>query len=564
MNSSIFLSKSRSYLSFVLATSLLIGGWLSYSTFYINHWPTDSQDPYIPTAARLFEKPWLSQMHTIPEPGPKQFHMRGKEVLILGIAVMQRIWNDYESLYPNVLLLIIATVISIICIYLIFHKIFGPETGLLISLIYIFSFWPYIYILQGAHQPLAFMNFLVAVLFFLHAEQKKFLSGILTGIFLGLLAFSSPTASIYLIYFLGLVLWREWPMGIKNKSTYIGLAIGFLTVFLIFTLPDPGASVRGFLQFVNENRDVRDDPIQLTSLPQGFLSGGLVWIWRYFILIMPVLIPAFLLCLMLTVKRSVAKPSLLLLIFLSLATPLAIDFSGAAQFGRNYFACFPGILLLIGYIFHTYRDQIFSRELSFRKTSLQTLIILALIGHIIFNVRIFLTDVFPSSMSTEYMYQWLIKHGPDKVYTYRRHPYNLNFAHFLNNPKHKEKIRLIGVTSLSEARDGYILVPPTTGKTIYVNCRYPYRDNRYVDLPFIVLSHSNDFQKFVGASFKTLASSKIWAQEEQTCTYLDLMLHDLTDEDRREGLAYLINARGLQEEWFPQLKSSGLLKEQPK
>src|SRR3989338_11166877 len=102
---------------FVIGMTLFIVLCLAKSTYYINYWPSDSHNPYIPTAARLFELRFLSQMHELPVNGQLKLTMHGKETLILGIALMQRILNDTQSLYPNVLLLIFATGISSILIY---------------------------------------------------------------------------------------------------------------------------------------------------------------------------------------------------------------------------------------------------------------------------------------------------------------------------------------------------------------------------------------------------------------------------------------------------------------
>jgi len=55
----------------------------------------------------------------------------------------------------------------------------------------------------------------------------------------------------------------------------------------------------------------------------------------------------------------------------------------------------------------------------------------------------------------------------------------------------------------------------------------------------------------VAASFKTLAASKIWTQEEGICTYLDLMLGLIKDDDREKGWVYLLDAEKLQKEWNP-------------
>ena len=103
------------YFAFVLGIVFLITIPLSMATYYINAWPTDSELAYIPSAAQLFNSPYLSQMHEVT-----RFKiLYGKETLILGIALMQRLLNDTTTLFPNVFLLLLATGISGVLIFLI-------------------------------------------------------------------------------------------------------------------------------------------------------------------------------------------------------------------------------------------------------------------------------------------------------------------------------------------------------------------------------------------------------------------------------------------------------------
>ena len=151
---------------FVFVFATLIAVLLSWGTYDINFWPTDSYYPYVPTAAKLFDLPYLSKMHDLPTGELTKINMRGKEALILGIAIMQRLLKDTQSLFPNVLLLIVAVYISTILFYYIFKKLFDSSTGLLAAFLFSASFWPYMYVLQGAHQPLVLVNFLFSILLY--------------------------------------------------------------------------------------------------------------------------------------------------------------------------------------------------------------------------------------------------------------------------------------------------------------------------------------------------------------------------------------------------------------
>src|SRR3989338_8258798 len=109
----------------VVLLTLSISTYLSIATYYINYWPTDSENPYLPTAAKLFNLRHISDIHRLPLVGILKLNMHGKEALIAGIAIMQRILNDTSSLTPNVLLLIIAVAVSSIAVFVIARRLLG-------------------------------------------------------------------------------------------------------------------------------------------------------------------------------------------------------------------------------------------------------------------------------------------------------------------------------------------------------------------------------------------------------------------------------------------------------
>jgi len=125
----------------VIAIATLIAVTLAFLTYYINFWPSDSYKPYNPTAAQLFELPYLSKMHDLPQEDLNRLNMRAKETLILGIAIMQKILKDNQSLYPNILLLILAVYVSTLLFYHIFKRLFDHRTGLLAAFLFATNFF---------------------------------------------------------------------------------------------------------------------------------------------------------------------------------------------------------------------------------------------------------------------------------------------------------------------------------------------------------------------------------------------------------------------------------------
>lgn len=529
--------------------------YLGINTYYINYWPTDSENPYLPTAAKLFNMQHISDIHRLPLVGILKVNMHGKEALIVGIAVMQKFLNDTASLYPNVLLLIIVSAVSSISVFVIARRLLGNTIGFITFLFFVTSFWPYQYVIFGAHQPLALMNFLLAVLF-LPLIFKNSWAAVASGGFLGLMLFSSPTAPIYGPYYLAFWAYYEF----KNRSSLslsrvvlhgILHAAGLLFILLLFTLPDPLESLRGLATFINASKHGNNFAIYYNYLQRffplepNFRGPGWSWIVQYFFLIMPVLFPLYLVLAGYLLKRSSQNRIVLIIIFLSLCAPVAVELSRVVQFGRNYFPSIVGILGLVAFGLYEIRSRI-------DKKTFYSIAALILGVHIFLNAKIFFTDVFPTRMATTNIYEWCLKNNITELSVYSEHPLDKNIVKPLDNSKRAKKIKLKRINHIGEAVDGYILVPPITGKTIYVECRY---DSFYGDPSFTELVLSGQLARYTAASFPAVASSQIWNMEEEICAYRDLSLKQVTAEDRKKGYAYILNAKKLHDEWFAQRNS---------
>ncbi len=545
------------YVFFIITLTLLAAISLSVATYYINYWPTDSESPYIPAARYLFNLPYISQIHDLFEYGPFKLTMRAKETLILGIAIMQRFFNDYESLFPNVFLLILAVAASGILIYSILRKFFDEHIAFFGFILFTTYFLPYMYILQGAHPPLVLMNFLLAVFFLQNTNDRKSFY-FLSGIFLGFMLFSSPTSAVYLPYYLGVVIFYAAEYFKKREMQKIGVPallvlFGFGCIFLLFTLPDPVLNVRYFFKFIHMSQHVNNFFTykkylsQFFDVPASLRGGGWVWIIKYFFLIMPVLFSVYLISLGYLLKAAAKRPAIYFFILLSLSTPICVEIIQVDQFGRNYFSWLVGILWLVCFALHHFKKNAKCLAQIKYKITFAICLALFLLAHIVFNAYAFFEDVFPSRLVTTHVYDWFIKHRTNEAFTYPHHPRYMNIVQYLNNTKHENKIYFWPMDSISQVKHGYILVPPINGKTIWCDCR----EGDFLDDPALTeLFESSHFYEYVVATFKSLASSRMWTQEEGVCSYRDLIVGDITSEDRQKGFVWILDADKLQREWF--------------
>jgi hypothetical protein len=117
-----------------------------------------------------------------------------------------------------------------------------------------------------------------------------------------------------------------------------------------------------------------------------------------------------------------------------------------------------------------------------------------------------------------------------KIYTYQMHPSRNNFVLYIN-PALYRKMRFSPIQFIIQPQKGCILVPPLTGNSLYIAATSTYTD--FEDDVFLnELLHKKKLPDYAIASFKTLASSRIWLHEEEILSYRRLILnHKLPDDD---------------------------------
>lgn len=530
----------------VIIVLLAMTAFWIIKTYRINCWPDDSCITYIPAASKLFQLRHLSEMHALPKDELSKLNMHGKETLILAIAVFQRLLKDTGSPFPNILVLILAFHISAFLLYVLIKKLCDVPSAFFALFVFVTSFWPYQYILLGAHQPLVLMNFLFTAFFWTMPGSRKFISCLVSGIFFGLMLFSSPTALMYVPYvyiFFEFQRLKGFTLKISGKAIAL-FAVGAGTVVLLMTWPDPAGYFEGYKTYVLTNQAANHfqhyQKFLSFDVPhmETFRGQGWAWIFKYIILVLPVLFPLYLMGLIYLLMNSFARPRHILFILVSLSTPLFVETVQACQFGRTYFSWHLGIVLTLTYIFYDLRQKVF-----FKAQAKKTLLLLLtglLAGHCIYNLRLLGSEILPARLSTAFVRQWLDQHHIQSVFVYQNHPRNIFVADVMNNPKWGNNIKFYSIRSSTEPSQGWILVPPKRGGTIWNNCM----DQEFTSDPVLNwLYETGNIEKCSVLSVPPIPSSRIWAQEEEICTYLDLMKGTIRNYKDPKSRIYLLDVQ---------------------
>ncbi|MDP8267056.1 MAG: hypothetical protein P9M07_09005 [Candidatus Aceula meridiana] len=545
---------------FVVVLSLIIGIGLATASWDIPFFPSDAEGYYLSAAAKVSDFSFPSEMHQGFD-NPHMVWLHGKEALIIVLSFFQEIFGDYSSLRPLVILMIIAFCLSAILLFLIIRGYFGKTIGLICYIAFIFSIWPYVYVLFPKHQPFGLLCFLLSFYLLQKAKQNS-MSGVLyfiSGMFASLSLFSSPISPLYFPYYAAGFLYNQNILGWDARNFKIRsvdslkkicfILLGFFALFIYFNYPNVLSNIKAYFHYVylnaSQNHFYYNQPIFQKWVPGGIAisRGGLVWIVRYFLLIMPVLFPV---CITMacyvvweavlysTIRKRIGTLGILLVCF---SSPILAEIRGVSQYGANYFSSLIGFIMLIGFGLHMVRKR--ARNIK----SLGGVVVFLLICHIGINIYLFASDVFPCRMAKTFVSNKIRSLGLKKFYTYGNSPNNPFFTSRLGQGV-IDDMKLI--SNISQAQDGYILIPPITTTSMY-NCNTTQTDFD-LDPYFNSVIRKKRLEKYAIASFKTIASSKLWSQEEEMLSYMHLVLGSVSKSDLEKGFAWILDGEKLKKD----------------
>ena len=355
----------------VIFISILVAVTLACVTRHMTCIPTDAQSLYLPAAQKIPTLAYLSQLYTTPEI-PNAFFLHGKEIAILHFSLMQRLLNDFQSLWPLTLVCVAAFCLSAICVFFIARAYWGQAVALVTYLVFVTSYWPYVYVLMVRHQVLGLAYFLLAIFFVQKAGQQQrglFFYGC-SAFCLGETVFSSTVAVALFPLYIAAVAYsfyqragRQEMASSSASSLFVTAAVlvtGFLIPCLVVNCPNFFRNIAGYAAYIRMSSEHNlfyyyQDVLREWLVQPAATRGGWAWVACYLPQAMPVLFPAALLCLgALTVyasrlKRPCLRAWLVIgTVVLLAGSPLILaELKGVAQYGANYFPVFPGALLLM-------------------------------------------------------------------------------------------------------------------------------------------------------------------------------------------------------------------------
>lgn len=551
---------NRKILLCVTLCSVLIGTGLTAAAWDMNFWPSDAKAYYYDAAVDLPTLGHLSDIHLRVD-GERVRWLHGKEIFIQLISWTQRLMKDTETIRPFLVLGTVSVAAASVLIYIIALSYWGRAAALVCYAGFTFSVWPYVYVLFAKHQTTGLLFFLLAVWFLQQSRRPRYGAALmfLSGLSLGLSFFTSTVSALYLPFyaaaFITFFCGTQIPWGLRLRRAAVSgveVLVGISAVVIYVNWPQLGWNIQGYLDYVAISGAYNHFYYNQPALQQWFPNsdvaaarGGWLWVARYLQLILPVLLPLYGVTVLFLLSRwnrigRMAQARTGLMVVLSLAPVLMAEKVHAAQYGANYFPALTGILILLGYGVHRWQKEVHGRLPRYGRRAAVTVLGGILAAHAGISMMCFAGDVFPTRMATTFLSRRIQELGIEKLYTYFVHPHRNFFAPVLN-PDVGKTLRFGSIQFLPQARDGYILVPPVTGDSIYLAAISDYNDFDS-DVFLNALIENKRLKDYAVGTFPTMANSRIWRQEEEIMSYRDLILGQHFPDDERKGRVWLLDA----------------------
>lgn len=334
------------------------------------------------------------------------------------------------------------------------------------------------------------------------------------------------------------------------------LVLGIGAAFFFLTYPDVILNLRAYCEDSQGWKNNRFPMYQKyfagigKPVKEDMRGGGVLWLVRFFGRMAPVHFVLYLTCLPLLITLLILDGNRLgdtwqvaAIFILSLSPVLYGEITHSAQSGRLYYPGLVGLLLLIAYTaFQLDQFLAFPARMAFWSAAAAAVLVGA-----VWTLWLFLDDVLPARMAPARLGQALKGLGIKEFYTYKT-PYNEAFVDALPASTRAE-YRIHFINTLKEVKEGYVVVPGTSSKALNmesVKWAIEYGDFD-LDPELNRLIESKEIEKYAVASFKTFGTSRIWAQESEATTYRDLILREISDEDRWRGRAWILDAGKLRD-----------------
>lgn len=325
--------------------------------------------------------------------------------------------------------------------------------------------------------------------------------------------------------------------------------LGAVSVFLLFWHPKYLENIRGFVCYSRFPSGLQIYRDYLSSIgiqtDKKFRGAGLLWLMKFSWRIAPIHFVVFVFSLLILIYMHISGDAQQInliesyqILLVGISPILLGEITGSPQLARTYFPGFIGILIFIAYV----NSCVIAAYPEYGALYQAFFYVFLFVG-VLFNVWLFVTDVFPARMAVRDLLNFLKEQNIKKIYTFDI-PYDDGFVGALKITSSKEQLEISFINKLDDIKDGFVLIPPFATKKpylqSYINKVRP--NNNDIDPNVERLIESGELKKYTVIKFKTLSASRIWPNEGEVTSYRDLILGEVSENDLAKGHAWLIEA----------------------
>ena len=266
-------------------------------------------------------------------------------------------------------------------------------------------------------------------------------------------------------------------------------------------------------------------------------GGGIFWNHKIFLLFIPFLYLLNLFTfIFLVINYSLNNFDYglfnLSLIFLVTILPVAIhEFTKGLKVAKAYFSFVITSLLIPALFIFEFKDNI---------QYLEILILLFIVIQCFHTLYILLSDTLPCRMAANNLYKFLKEKKITKFHTYNN-PYNNSLVKALiaNFPGEFE---VIYIDSLDDVLSGTIVIPNCSSKSVNMESEiYSIKNGDFnKDKALNPLLKNKKIENIAIKKIKTMGSSKYFVNESEITSYRNLVLKQISNDDRWLGNAWVL------------------------
>jgi hypothetical protein len=323
--------------------------------------------------------------------------------------------------------------------------------------------------------------------------------------------------------------------------------IGFLIPFMVLMYPNYSVNLKGYFGYFVINNDwgshfrlYKDYFFKKYAKEYNLRSSGIFWYFKFYFRMIPFhFIIYFLILIYFLIKGLFFHNNSYLFLIYYLVSILPIiwsHFTDGPKASLPFYTTFISIFIPIGFFYldHNNLKTLYNFHY-FIEISVYILLILS----ILYNIIVYINDIHPSRLTIKYVLKFLKKQNARKIYTIRSE-FSEPFTDIIEK-YYSDKVEIVYIGSFNEINSGFLFVPCLNSKaSYYQSSRVGYDINLNKNNDVINLIRNNQNKNIIIYKFKSLGSSKFWQHLGDVVSFRDLILKEVSEEDRYIGHAWIL------------------------